>query len=142
MFHPCMLVRAGSGPLAEPVDTALSLWTVCCCAWQVAGILTVKGGTGAIVEYFGPGVDNISCTGAPLAVLRSRRLMASPAALWMWFLVRVVTSFRFLWSPAEAAPPELLLVKSMGQVWVSLREPSWNRYWPALVCIPDRKSVV
>lgn len=30
---------------------------------KVAGILTVKGGTGAIVEYFGPGVDNISCTG-------------------------------------------------------------------------------
>ncbi|CAK9834090.1 Aconitate hydratase, mitochondrial [Anthophora retusa] len=27
------------------------------------GILTVKGGTGAIVEYFGPGVDSISCTG-------------------------------------------------------------------------------
>ena len=31
---------------------------------KVAGILTVKGGTGAIVEYHGPGVDNISCTGA------------------------------------------------------------------------------
>lgn len=30
---------------------------------KVAGILTVKGGTGAIVEYFGPGVDSISCTG-------------------------------------------------------------------------------
>ena len=30
---------------------------------KVAGILTVKGGTGAIVEYFGPGVDKISCTG-------------------------------------------------------------------------------
>lgn len=30
---------------------------------RVAGILTVKGGTGAIVEYFGPGVDSISCTG-------------------------------------------------------------------------------
>jgi len=30
---------------------------------KVAGILTVKGGTGAIVEYFGPGVDNLSCTG-------------------------------------------------------------------------------
>ena len=27
------------------------------------GILTVKGGTGAIVEYFGPGVASISCTG-------------------------------------------------------------------------------
>ncbi|KAL8915567.1 MAG: hypothetical protein Q9171_000132 [Xanthocarpia ochracea] len=30
---------------------------------KVAGILTVKGGTGAIVEYHGPGVDSISSTG-------------------------------------------------------------------------------
>ncbi|MCB9233572.1 MAG: aconitate hydratase [Bacteroidia bacterium] len=30
---------------------------------KVAGILTVDGGTGAIVEYFGPGAKNISCTG-------------------------------------------------------------------------------
>ena len=30
---------------------------------KVAGILTVKGGTGAIVEYFGEGVNSISCTG-------------------------------------------------------------------------------
>ncbi len=30
---------------------------------EVARILTVKGGTGAIVEYFGPGADSISCTG-------------------------------------------------------------------------------
>lgn len=30
---------------------------------KVAGILTVKGGTGAIVEYHGPGIDSISCTG-------------------------------------------------------------------------------
>ncbi|ORY77681.1 aconitate hydratase [Protomyces lactucae-debilis] len=30
---------------------------------KVAGILTVKGGTGYIVEYFGPGVDTLSCTG-------------------------------------------------------------------------------
>ena len=30
---------------------------------KVAGILTVKGGTGAIVEYFGEGAENISCTG-------------------------------------------------------------------------------
>lgn len=42
----------------------MSKWTsakdVIC---KLAGILTVKGGTGAIVEYFGPGLDNISCTG-------------------------------------------------------------------------------
>lgn len=29
----------------------------------VAGILTVKGGTGAIIEYFGEGAHSISCTG-------------------------------------------------------------------------------
>jgi len=42
----------------------MSKWTspkdVIC---KVAGILTVKGGTGSIVEYHGPGVDNMSCTG-------------------------------------------------------------------------------
>lgn len=30
---------------------------------KVAGILTVKGGTGAIIEYFGEGAENLSCTG-------------------------------------------------------------------------------
>jgi aconitate hydratase len=30
---------------------------------KVAGILTVKGGTGAIIEYFGEGARTISCTG-------------------------------------------------------------------------------
>ncbi|MBY0485910.1 MAG: aconitate hydratase, partial [Flavobacteriaceae bacterium] len=30
---------------------------------RVADILTVKGGTGAIVEYFGEGAENMSCTG-------------------------------------------------------------------------------
>lgn len=30
---------------------------------KVAGILTVKGGTGAIVEYFGEGAQSMSCTG-------------------------------------------------------------------------------
>jgi len=30
---------------------------------KVAGILTVKGGTGCIIEYFGPGASGISCTG-------------------------------------------------------------------------------
>jgi aconitate hydratase len=30
---------------------------------KVAGILTVKGGTGAVVEYFGEGATSLSCTG-------------------------------------------------------------------------------
>ncbi len=31
--------------------------------FKLAGILTVKGGTMSIIEYFGPRVDSISCTG-------------------------------------------------------------------------------
>ena len=30
---------------------------------KLAGLLTVKGGTNAILEYFGPGTENLSCTG-------------------------------------------------------------------------------
>ncbi len=30
---------------------------------KVAGILTVKGGTGCVVEYFGEGAESLSCTG-------------------------------------------------------------------------------
>ncbi|MCU7495326.1 MAG: aconitate hydratase [Ignavibacteria bacterium] len=30
---------------------------------KLAGILTVKGGTGSIIEYFGEGTESISCTG-------------------------------------------------------------------------------
>jgi aconitate hydratase len=30
---------------------------------KLAGILTVKGGTGAIIEYFGEGAESLSCTG-------------------------------------------------------------------------------
>lgn len=30
---------------------------------RLAGQLTVKGGTGSVLEYFGPGVDSLSCTG-------------------------------------------------------------------------------
>ncbi|KAK4500403.1 hypothetical protein PRZ48_008592 [Zasmidium cellare] len=30
---------------------------------KLAGLVTVKGGTGAIMEYFGPGVETLSCTG-------------------------------------------------------------------------------
>ncbi len=38
---------------ASPKDVILHL----------AGILTVKGGTGSIIEYFGPGTESLSCTG-------------------------------------------------------------------------------
>lgn len=44
---------------------------------KVADILTVAGGTGAIIEYHGPGVDSISCTGA---VVCERELL--PMVIW------------------------------------------------------------
>jgi len=34
---------------------------------HLAGRLTVRGGTGFIIEYFGPGVDTLSCTGMATA---------------------------------------------------------------------------
>ena len=30
---------------------------------KLAGLLTVKGGTNAVIEYFGPGTESLSCTG-------------------------------------------------------------------------------
>lgn len=41
------------GDWAAPKDVILRL----------AGELTVRGGTGSIIEYFGPGVDTLSCSG-------------------------------------------------------------------------------
>ncbi|KAI9255919.1 aconitate hydratase [Helicostylum pulchrum] len=41
------------GPWASPKDVIL----------KMAGLLTVRGGTGHIIEYFGEGVDTLSCTG-------------------------------------------------------------------------------
>jgi aconitate hydratase len=38
---------------ASPKDVILKL----------AGMLTVRGGTGAVIEYHGPGVESLSCTG-------------------------------------------------------------------------------
>lgn len=49
---------------------------------KVAGILTVKGGTGAIVEYHGPGVDSISCTGEDGGHRRAPSL-CGPMGLWL-----------------------------------------------------------
>lgn len=46
---------------ASPKDVILKL----------AGKLTVRGGTGSIIEYYGSGVDTLSCTGnASLNFLR------------------------------------------------------------------------
>jgi len=54
--HPKLIGVKLTGELkgwAAPKDVILKL----------LGILTVKGGTNAIIEYFGPGTANLSCTG-------------------------------------------------------------------------------
>jgi hypothetical protein len=40
---------------------------------KVAGMLTVKGGTNAIVEYFGPGAESISLHGQGHDLQHGRR---------------------------------------------------------------------
>ena len=47
---------------------------------KLAGILTVKGGTGAIIEYFGPGVDAISCTGRLIGGYGDKLAACTPSA--------------------------------------------------------------
>lgn len=52
------------GLIGVHVTGALPGWTAAKdVILHLAGILTVKGGTGSIVEYFGPGTESISCTG-------------------------------------------------------------------------------
>ncbi len=56
VLHPKLIGVKLTGKLngwASPKDVIL----------KVCEILTVKGGTNAIVEYFGPGCESISCTG-------------------------------------------------------------------------------
>lgn len=57
---------------ASPKDVILHL----------AGLLTVRGGTGYIIEYFGPGVDSLSCTGMATIVSGLRALVASFRSVW------------------------------------------------------------
>ena len=81
----CMSQQHAVCQLVNRLSESLTLLLLCLCLVQVigveltgslsgwtspkdvilklAGILTVKGGTGAIVEYYGPGLDSISCTG-------------------------------------------------------------------------------
>ena len=51
----------GPGPRTVGSDHANNMYVDV--ILKVAGILTVKGGTGAIIEYHGPGVQSLSCTG-------------------------------------------------------------------------------
>ena len=53
---------APKGKQSKPIYLALTKQRIDIIL-KVAGILTVKGGTGAIVEYHGPGVDSLSSTG-------------------------------------------------------------------------------
>lgn len=46
---------------------------------KVADVLTVAGGTGAIIEYHGPGVDSISCTGKHILVCYDYVCIRRPA---------------------------------------------------------------
>jgi aconitase A len=48
---------------------------------KVAGILTVKGGTGAIVEYHGPGTETLSCTG--MGTVRAKNSVLRCAIEWL-----------------------------------------------------------
>lgn len=62
---------------------------------KVAGILTVKGGTGAIVEYFGPGVDSISCTGQCLVYFRQAGHLTN-CCFFTWYMLTITGRYQKL----------------------------------------------
>jgi aconitate hydratase len=47
---------------------------------KLAGIMTVKGGTGKVIEYFGPGTRSISCTGKATITNMGAELGATTSA--------------------------------------------------------------
>ena len=78
----------------------------------MAGILTVKGGTGAIVEYFGDGADSLSATGKGticnmgaeigatcsfLPMMKNERLPRQPIAKkWLHWQMVFVNTFALI----------------------------------------------
>ena len=50
---------------------------------KVAGILTVKGGTGAVVEYFGEGAVSMSCTGKGTICNMGAEIGATTFYFWL-----------------------------------------------------------
>ena len=64
---------------------------------KVADILTVKGGTGAIVEYFGSGVDSLSATGIFLMSLSLRLNYKMYIALFKRLFMQLLTIKRRTW---------------------------------------------
>ena len=67
---------------------------------KVADILTVSGGTGAIIEYHGPGTESISCTGVSVCIHVCMTLCAfvltqgwPPYATWVLRLEPPLLSF-------------------------------------------------
>ena len=51
---------------------------------KVADILTVAGGTGAIVEYHGPGAESISCTGTLSVCDQVHKKEERKERAWKW----------------------------------------------------------
>lgn len=51
---------------------------------KLAGLLTVRGGTGYVIEYFGPGLQSLSCTG--MATIGNMGWVALSSFLFPWGL--------------------------------------------------------
>jgi aconitate hydratase len=51
---------------------------------KVAGILTVKGGTGCIVEYFGEGAKSLSATGKGTICNMGAEIGATTSTFGIW----------------------------------------------------------
>ena len=119
---------------------------------KLAGILTVKGGTGSIIEYFGPGVDAISCTGRLFGGYGGKLAACAPRAavalLLQQIAVNVTTEVHVMllgksaasvrsqaWAPSATWAPRLApqpacshTMHACTTTWpprVALQQPRW-----------------
>lgn len=67
---------------SSPKDVILAL----------AGKLTVRGGTGFIIEYHGPGVDSLSCTGMATICNMGAEVGATTSRMYHRLLCSILTS--------------------------------------------------
>jgi aconitase A len=72
---------------------------------HIAGKLTVQGGTNHIIEYFGPGVETLSCTGMATICNMGAEVRNLDVSKGIFLIVNWTTPIPFFFLRRSAPPP-------------------------------------
>ncbi|QRV99395.1 aconitate hydratase [Ceratobasidium sp. AG-Ba] len=87
---------------------------------KVAGILTVKGGTGAIVEYTGPGVESLSCTGMATICNMGAEIGATTS---LFHIAEYAKSFQHNLKPDQGADYDQMIEINLSELEPHINGP-------------------